>query len=162
MRRTLLLCASATVAAVPAVFGLTGNPSVSQTVPVTAAPQVRAAAATRPTPLATRVADDHGRHETGDDRAGVASRPASPSRAQAPTAVAGVGRLGDKGTRAEPGDDRVISSAPTTHPVAPSAPARVDDHPGAGSGRAADSSEPRGSDSGRTRSGGHDDALAHQ
>ena len=62
MKRLLTFCVAASVAAVPAVLGLTGNQSFAQSVPVTV-----------PTQAANvRVADDHGgrslsHSEPGDD-----------------------------------------------------------------------------------------------
>ena len=63
MKRMLIVTAAAAVAAVPAVFGLVGNASFAQTVPVRVPAQV-----------ATQSADDHGGNSThaepGDDNGG--------------------------------------------------------------------------------------------
>ena len=70
MKRLLTFCVAASVAAVPAVLGLTGNQSFAQSVPVTV-----------PTQAANvRVADDHGgrslsHSEAGDDSASRISSP---------------------------------------------------------------------------------------
>lgn len=70
MKRLLTFCVAASVAAVPAVLGLTGNQSFAQSVPVTV-----------PTQAANvRVADDHGgrslsHSEAGDDSVSRISSP---------------------------------------------------------------------------------------
>ena len=70
MKRLLTFCVAASVAAVPAVLGLTGNQSFAQSVPVTV-----------PTQAANvRVADDHGgrslsHSEPGDDSVSRISSP---------------------------------------------------------------------------------------
>jgi hypothetical protein len=161
MRRLLLLGASATIAAVPAVFGLAGNPSFSQSVPVQT--PVQAKAVVTATPTTHDKADDRGKHvEPGDDRGTDAPRAVAttPARAVAPspvsiatvTATAGADDKGihvepgddkgvhveagdDKGTQVEPGDDKTaVTSTATTS---------------------------TGNSSGKGR-GGHDDAPGHQ
>jgi hypothetical protein len=121
MRRLIILAASAAVAAVPAVFGLAGNPSFSQSVPVHVPSQVKLASThSSSTTKATKI-DDHGKHaEPGDDRGTDAPRTVSAARSTAPThspaAVPGLNpaapRVDDHGIHAEPGDDRGVHVAP--------------------------------------------------
>jgi len=166
MRRLTILCASAAVAAVPAVFGLAGNPSFSQTVPVHVPPQVKTAS-TQSTTATPAARDDHGRHaEPGDDRGTDAPRTAPASRSPAPTsspaAVPGVTpvapRIDDHGIHPEPGDDRGVHVEPGDDRGTHAEPG--DDNPGAGSGKGTDNSGNSGN-SGKGR-GGHDDASGHQ
>ncbi|MCW2547351.1 MAG: hypothetical protein JWN96_1811, partial [Mycobacterium sp.] len=118
MRRLTILCASAAAAAVPAVFGLAGNPSFSQTVPVQVPAQVKTAS-THSSPATPAARDDHGKHaEPGDDRGTDAARSPSPSPSptRSPAAIPGVTpvapRIDDHGVHAEPGDDRGVQAEP--------------------------------------------------
>ena len=166
MRRLLLLGASATIAAVPAVFGLAGNPSFSQSVPVQT--PVQAKAVVTATPQTHDKADDRGKHvEPGDDRGTDAPRAVAttPARAVAPspvsiatvTATAGADDKGihvepgddkgvhveagdDKGTQVEPGDDKTAVTSTATTSTATTSTANS-----SGKGH-----------------GGHDDAPGHQ
>jgi hypothetical protein len=159
MRRLTILCASAAAAAVPAVFGLAGNPSFSQTVPVQIPAQVKTAS-THSSPATPAARDDHGKHaEAGDDRGVDAARSPSPTPTRSPAAIPGVTpvapRIDDHGVHAEPGDDRGVHAEPG------------DDNPGAGSGKGNGSgggSGGSGTDAGNSGQGrgGNDDASGHQ
>jgi hypothetical protein len=162
MKRLIIICASAAAAAVPAVFGLAGNPSFSQSVPVQVPPQVKTASVhnSASTPAAK---DDHGKHaEPGDDRGTDAPRTVSAARSAAPTqspaAVPGLipvaPRVDDHGVHAEPGDDHGVHAEPGDDHGVHAEPG--DDNPGAGSGKGTVNSGNTGT-SGKGR-GGHDDA----
>jgi hypothetical protein len=111
MRRLVVLCAAASVAAVPAVIGLAGNPSFSHTVPVSVPSQAKVANTTV--------------HDAGDDRLAKSVSP-SPSATQIPSAIPSTtssaattavpGTTSDdratSGREAEPGDDRGLASEP--------------------------------------------------
>ena len=94
MKKIYLYVAGIVAALVPAVIGLAGNASFSQSVPLHAPHQAAThSTSATPSPSASSTpsatADDHGRHaEPGDDR----GRHAEPGD--------------DRGRHAEPGDDR--------------------------------------------------------
>lgn len=156
MKRTLVFTAAAALAIVPAVVGLTANPSLSREVPVAV-------------PSQAPTADDRGgatdrdlRTEAGDDRrangTGATTSPtddATPSGPSSPTAVPDDhGGSTDRDDRFEPGDDRRVNGTAPVAPAAPAAPAA----PGAPAVPApapADDSGHHGGSSGTDDSGHH-------
>ena len=134
MKRMLIVCAAAAVAAVPAVFGLVGNASFAQTVPVRVPAQV----------ASTQSADDHGGNSThaepGDDNGG-----SSPSASAEPG-----DDNGGSSTHAEPGDDNGGSSR-----SASAKPTTTDDHGGS-------SHDSSSHDSSASASHGGDDGSGHR
>jgi len=172
MRRLVVLCASLSLAAVPAVIGLAGNPSFSQTVPVHVPKQVQVASVT------DHSADDKGLHaEPGDDRGGES---ATPTPSATSTSVPASNRGEDRGANLEPGDDRGMATEPgddrgmATEPgddhghdaTTSSTPSTTPSTTGSdtsGRGTVTSSSGQGGSDdgtagSGSGKSGGHDDS----
>lgn len=173
MKRTLVFTAAAALAIVPAVVGLTANPSLSREVPVSV-------------PSQAPTADDRGgatdrdlRTEAGDDRrasgTGAATSPsddATPSGSSSPSTVPDDhgGRV-DRDDRVEPGDDRRVNGTGTVAPAAPAVPtapaapaAPVDDSGHHSSGSGSDDSGHRSSGSGSDdsgRHGGDDDGGRH-
>jgi hypothetical protein len=174
--RLIIIGATATIAAVPAVIGLAGNPSFSQSVPVRTPPQVQVASR-----ATTHAGDDRGRRvELGDDRRHAlvsASPSAAPSAAlsASPSAVPSVATLrspaatfsvagipaddhgrhaepgDDRGVHAEPGDDRGGQQVAVQSTVAAPSPAP-----------AATKTSGRDDKAGHGGHGGHDDAPGHQ
>jgi len=148
MKRMLIVTAAAAVAAVPAVFGLVGNASFAQTVPVRVPAQV-----------ATQSADDHGGNSThaepGDDN-GVSSpsaiaEPGDDNGGSSPSASAEPGDdNGGSSTHAEPGDDNGGSSR-----SASAKPTTTDDHGGS-------SHDSSSHDSSASASHGGDDGSGHR
>ncbi len=152
MKRTLVFTAAAALAIVPAVVGLTANPSLSREVPVSV-------------PSQAPTADDRGgatdrdlRTEAGDDRrangTGAATSPSddtTPSGSSSPSAVPDDhgGRV-DRDDRVEPGDDRRVNGTGTVAPAAPAVPAA----PAAPAAPVDDSGRHGGDDDGG-RHGGH-------
>lgn len=167
MKRTLVFTAAAALAIVPAVVGLTANPSLSREVPVSVPSQA-------PTP------DDRGgaadrdlRTEAGVDRrangTGAATSPsddATPSGSSSPSAVPDDhgGRV-DRDDRVEPGDDRRVNGTGAVAPAAPAVPAApatpaspavpADDSGHHSSGSGSDDSGHHGGDDSGGRHGGH-------
>lgn len=174
MKRTLVFTAAAALAIVPAVVGLTANPSLSREVPVAVPSQAPAA-------------DDRGgatdrdlRTEAGDDRragGGAASDDATPSGSASPSAVPDDrGGRADRDDRFEPGDDRRVNGTAPAVPAVPATPATpaapavpgddsghhggpsgADDsgHHGSGSGSGSSGSDDGAGDDHRGRHGGH-------
>jgi hypothetical protein len=136
MKRISLYVAGIVVALVPAILGLTGNASFSQSVPVHVPDrhgnsQVTDDAATpTPTPRSTptRAADDRGRraddgpnHDVGDDRGGDRNRGddvtdnSGPGSTHSGDDHSGRGRGGaDDGPRHDVGDDHGTHSGSTS------------------------------------------------
>jgi hypothetical protein len=121
MRRVPLIVAGVALAAAPAIWGLVGNSSFSQTVPVQVPPQAQVAEVTvrppveAPTAKPTKSDDDGDRHAGADDRSlvtrsrddgtrdGATASGTAPQHLPAPAQKAA--QSSGASRHAEPGDD---------------------------------------------------------
>jgi hypothetical protein len=174
MRRLPIVVAGVAMAAAPAAWGLIGNSSFSQNLPVQVPPQVQVAQATAHLPTggtpatppsaalkpSARAANDG--HTA--QRAGTPAKAPTNTRGSDRRVAAAGGERSQQGARgravqaAEPGDDRGRQAEPGDDKagrVSTSGPAPAPASPSGSSGR-------RSGSGGGGSGGGHDDGSGHQ